>query len=367
MAMGIGSPGVGARIDRLRKVMESFRLEGLLITGPENRRYFSGFTATDPMLTESSGALLILPGKSYLLTDSRYAVIAGIEAPGFEIVNTVGGLGHCLKGIVGDGKALAFEPNYMTVAQCRRLSEDDGLNLIASPFDPSVLRISKDSDEINHIVKALGITEKALGWLFERLEPGWTEAEAAWYLDSTFRELGAQGPAFETIVASGPQAALPHAEPGEKKIMEGELVVIDCGARYKGYASDITRTFIKGEPAKWQRDIYRTVREAQLKAIGAIAPGVACKDVDAVARAHIAQAGHFERFGHSLGHGVGLAVHEFPSLNPVNGQKLVEGAVVTVEPGIYLPGQGGVRLEQLVLVTADGARVLNGDTHFYDF
>ncbi|MDR2386634.1 MAG: aminopeptidase P family protein, partial [Deltaproteobacteria bacterium] len=225
----------------------------------------------------------------------------------------------------------------------------------------------KNQEELELIVKALEITEKAVGWLFERLEIGWTEAEAAWYLDSTFRELGAQGPAFETIVASGPQAALPHAVPGEKKIQKNELVVIDCGARYKGYAADITRTFFKGEPEKWQMDIYHTVRAAQLKAIAAIKPGVLCQEVDRVARVHIGKSGYGDFFNHSLGHGVGLAVHEKPNLSPNNSTPLVEGAVVTVEPGIYIPGKGGVRLEQLIYVDSEGARLLNKDEHFYDF
>ncbi|MDR2302825.1 MAG: M24 family metallopeptidase, partial [Deltaproteobacteria bacterium] len=150
-------------------------------------------------------------------------------------------------------------------------------------------------------------------------------------------------------------------------IEKNEFVVIDCGARYEGYAADITRTFFKGEPEKWQRDIYRTVREAQLKAISAIKPGVPCKDIDLVARSHIAQAGYGDFFNHSLGHGLGLAVHEAPNLGPHNQALLFEGAVVTVEPGIYLPGKGGVRLEQLIHVGPEGAQVLNKDERFYDF
>jgi Xaa-Pro aminopeptidase len=239
--------------------------------------------------------------------------------------------------------------------------------LVPCPFDPSEVRESKSEEEIELITKALEITEKAIARIFDSLDPEWTESEAAWLIDSSFRELGGQGPAFDTIVASGPQAALPHAEPSERIIDDGELVVIDCGARYQGYASDITRTYIRGEPSQWQKDIYRIVREAQLLAIEAIAPGVPCQQIDKVARDHIAAAGHFDHFGHSLGHGVGLAVHELPSLNPRNEKTLLEGSVVTVEPGIYLPGQGGVRLEQLVLVTDKGAKVLNKDLHFYEF
>ncbi|MDR0621504.1 MAG: aminopeptidase P family protein [Deltaproteobacteria bacterium] len=368
MNVDMAAPGVGGRLDKLRELIDKNLIWGLIITCPENRRYYSGFTATDPMLAESSGALLIVPKKAYLLTDGRYLEVAGQEAPDFEVVDTgPGGLGRTVANLIKRSHTLAFEPKYFTFSQFWHCRSDGGLNLVPCPFDPSDLRAAKSPDELNNIEKALEITEKALGWLFERLEPGWTEGEAAWFLDSTFRELGAQGPSFDTIVASGPRASLPHAEPGEKKIQEGELVVIDCGARYRGYAADITRTYIKGQPQKWQADIYRTVREAQLKAIEVMGPGVPCRMVDKVARDHIAEAGHSEHFGHSLGHGVGLAIHESPSLNPRSVRRLEPGAVVTVEPGIYLPGQGGVRLEQLVLITEDGAKVLNRDRHFYDF
>ncbi|MDR1308956.1 MAG: aminopeptidase P family protein [Deltaproteobacteria bacterium] len=360
---------VGRRLEKLRSLMRDSGLKALLVTSPENRRYYSGFAASDPMLTESSGALLILPGGEFLLTDSRYTLAAGQEAPGFEIVTTgPGGLGQALGGLVGKGAPLGFEDNYLSHRLHASLCRDHGLGLVPCPFDPSAPREAKDPEEARLIRMALGITEKAIGLLWEELEPGWTEARAAWFLDRSFRELGAEGPAFETIVASGPQAALPHAVPGKRRIREGEFVVIDCGARFRGYASDITRTYLCGQPArKWQREVYRTVREAQLMAIAAIAPGVPSREVDQKARGHIAAAGYGELFGHSLGHGVGLAVHESPSLNPRNARTLGEGMVVTVEPGIYLPGQGGVRLEQLVLVTAGGARVLNGDRHFYDF
>jgi Xaa-Pro aminopeptidase len=319
------------------------------------------------MLTESSGCLLILSDQLYLLTDSRYTEIAAKEALGYEVLDTAYGLGETIKGLIGKNETIGYESRYLTVSQYVRLVKGSGLNLSICPFDLTELRVSKSPEEINLIVKALEITEKAMGWLFERLEPGWTEGEAAWFMDSSFRELGAQGSAFETIVASGPQAALPHAEPGDKKIQEGELVVIDCGARYQGYASDITRTFIKGEPQPWQREIYRTVREAQLMAIEAMAPGALCLEVDKVARNHIAKAGYGDYFGHSLGHGVGLAVHELPALNTRNDSPLLPGSVVTVEPGVYLPGKGGVRLEQLVLVTENGVKVLNKDEHFYSF
>ncbi|MDR1677247.1 MAG: aminopeptidase P family protein [Deltaproteobacteria bacterium] len=359
---------IGERLGKLRQKLSSHDLSALIITSSENRRYFSGFTAADNAINSTNGCLLILPQRQYLLTDSRFTLMANIEAPEYEII-TVGavGYGEAIKKLIDPNTTLAFEANYLSFAQYQDYSKTNGLRLSPCPFDPSIFRLSKSPDEIKLISKALEITEKAVGWLFERLEPGWTEEETAWFLDSSFRELGAQGSAFETIAASGPQAAMPHAVAGPKKIEKGELVVIDCGAAYQGYAADISRTFMCGEPQKWQKDIYRTVREAQLMAIEAIGPGVSCQKVDSIARNHIAAAGHFEHFGHSLGHGVGLAVHESPRLSPKDNTLLVEGVVVTVEPGIYLPGQGGVRLEQMVLVTDNGAKVLNQDNHFYDF
>ncbi|MDR1395455.1 MAG: M24 family metallopeptidase, partial [Deltaproteobacteria bacterium] len=187
------------------------------------------------------------------------------------------------------------------------------------------------------------------------------------FIDRTFRELGASGSAFETIAASGPQAALPHAEPGGRVISSGEMTVIDCGARFEGYCADITRTLALGRLEPWQEEIYRIVRGAQLAALAVLAPGRTGREADAAARNYIAAAGYGKFFGHGLGHGVGLAVHEAPSLSPYNEEPLPEGAVVTVEPGIYLPGRGGVRLEQMVLLTGDGCRVLNHDENFYDF
>jgi Xaa-Pro aminopeptidase len=340
----------------------------VLIAGPENRRYFSGFSPTDPTLVESVGALFVTLDRQFLLSDSRYVLAAEREAVGFEFVLVKGGgLGAALAELPKAKEGFFFEPNYLTVAGLNGLTAAIKGPLKPLPFDPSSLRAVKSAAELALIKKALRITEKAIGQLWESLEPGWTEARAAFFLDRTFRELGAEGSAFETIVASGPQAALPHASPGEKTIQNGEAVVIDCGARYQGYAADITRTMIVGSPKGWQKKIYRAVREAQLKAIEAIRPGARSCDVDQAARGHIQKAGYGRHFNHGLGHGVGLAVHEAPSLSARNKEPLTPGNVVTVEPGIYLPGRGGVRLEQLVVVTKNGHGLLNGDGHFYDF
>ncbi|MDR0355299.1 MAG: aminopeptidase P family protein [Deltaproteobacteria bacterium] len=374
----IGGPTVEAankliseRLSILRGRMNDHGVEALLISSPENRRYFSGFSATDPMLTESSGRLLILPNKQYLLTDGRYVQAAADEAPLYEVV-AVGlkGYAHSLASLISEGTTIYGEAEYTTVffqQWAQQYLAKLGRDLRMAGFDPSEQRKIKDPAEISLIAEALSITEKAIALLWEELEAGWTEERAAFYLDSKFRELGGQGPSFETIFASGPQAALPHAVPGKKTLAEGEMAVMDCGARFEGYASDITRTFACGQVDEEQKKIYRAVREAQLRAIEAIAPGKMGQDIDAVARESFRKVGLESWFNHSLGHGVGLAVHESPSLKQGSREVLAPGMVVTVEPGLYLPHKVGVRLEQLVVVTENGCRLLNHDEHFYDF
>jgi len=313
---------------------------------------------------------LILERGQYLLTDSRYTEAAGQEAPAFKILTYRRGLGAELAALkaLAKVKTLHFEPEFVSVALFEILSQAlSGQKLRPLPFNLDAPRAVKSPEEIKLVTKALAITEAAVGALMEKMAPGLTEREAAFFLEAEFRRLGAEGPSFETIVASGPNAALPHAVPGLKRIKAGETVIIDCGAKYRGYCADITRTKITGSPKAWQKEIYSVVREAQLMAIEAIRPGVAASDVDRVAREHIRKAGYGPYFGHSLGHGVGLVIHEAPSLSPRNHQELQPGEIVTVEPGIYLPGQGGVRLEQLVLVTERGHRLLNRNTDFYDF
>lgn len=359
-----------ARLVVLREMMKTGQVEAALVTSPANRRYFSGFEAEDPMINESSGALLITRRGQYLLTDSRYTEAARVEAPLFKTVTYRRGLGPEMARLAAlkSVSAIHFEPEFLSVAALTHLSEAlPGRRLEPLPFNLDGPRSRKSQEEIRLVTKALAITETAVAALFQKMEPGLTEREAAFFLENEFRRLGSEGPSFETIVASGANGALPHAVPGTKKMKAGEMVIIDCGARYKGYCADITRTKILGAPKKWQKEIYAIVRQAQLKAIAAIGPGVPGSAVDNVARRHIAAHGYGEFFGHGLGHGVGLVVHESPSLSPRYQQELRPGEIVTVEPGIYLPGKGGVRLEQLVLVTEKGHRLLNRNTDFYDF
>ena len=361
---------VSDRLRALRGLMRLSSVPALLLTSPASRRYYSGFEAGDTLLNESSGALLITARGQYLLTDSRYTEAARAQAPLFRIVTCRQGLARGLAGLPALEKAasLHLEPEFVSLALREEIKKArPGLRLAAAPFATEGPRAQKSPAETKLVKKALAITEAAVSALWEILEPGLTEREAAFFLESEFRRLGADGPAFETIVASGPNGALPHAEPGRKKIRPGETVIVDCGARFKGYCADITRTKIIGRPRKWQRDIYAIVKEAQDRALAVLAPGRPTAEVDRAARGFIAARGYGQYFGHSLGHGVGLFIHEAPRLSPRSREELRPGHIVTVEPGIYLPGRGGVRLEQLALVTDRGAKILNRNETFYDF
>jgi Xaa-Pro aminopeptidase len=352
--------------------MSQRNVASLLVLSPENRRYFSGFKAQDSTLTESSGALFIDHGRQALLTDSRYTLAAAKEAPLFEIVACRRGLGSGLRELApSPSSPIHYEPDYVTVSVLRHLEESLAREKVAfspSPFNPSRPRIVKSPLETRLIQKAVNITEKALALLWDELEPGVPEEWAAQFLESKFRELGGDGVAFPSIVAVGANAALPHAEPGKKKIGKSEMVIVDCGARYRGYCSDMTRTYVPAKPLGWQKEIYKIVRDAQLLAMEEIKAGVAGSLVDKAARDYIAKYGYGDYFQHSLGHGVGLQIHEEPRLSPnAIHEPLLAGSLVTVEPGIYLPGKGGVRLEDLVLITEKGFANLNSAINFYYF
>lgn len=359
---------IASRLAILRKYMEEAHCPAVLISRPENRRYLSGFKADDPQADESSGYLLITLDNQWLLTDFRYQLAARAEAPAYELVVYRSGAASELVKLLKEHKLprLGVDEDHLSLGAANRvLALYRELDLWFMPPWLSEMRAVKDAGELALIRKALRITELALGRLWRTIEPGWTERQAAVRLEREFIDLGAESPSFATIMAAGPNGALPHAEPGRRKIKDHDLLVIDCGARYGGYAADITRTRLAAPPRPWQKEIYKVVREAQLTAIEGIKPGLSGAEADGLARKVVEKAGYGQYFGHSLGHGVGLAVHEAPSLSPRNRNLLRPGMIVTVEPGIYLPGQGGVRLEQMVLVTETGALTLNKDKHFY--
>ncbi|MDR2352397.1 MAG: aminopeptidase P family protein [Deltaproteobacteria bacterium] len=356
------------RVAALRKLMEKHDVPALLLQSAANRRYFSGFTAADSQINESSGCLLITQEDSFLLTDSRFELSAKLEALTFETHIYREGP-HVTLQTIFNGKRLFFEPEFMTYRLLANLRATlPNVNFLPLPFSPAELRIIKTNNELHLIQKAVEITEKSLGLLWNELEPGIPEEWIARFLDDHFRKFGAEGSAFPSIVAAGPNAALPHAEPGKKKVGKSEMVVIDIGARFNGYASDMTRTFMPKKPMGWQKEIYMVVREAQLRALSVLKAGVTGSEVDLAARDFIRKKGYGDYFQHQLGHGVGLEVHESPHLGPRHNKvPLPAGALVTVEPGIYLPGKGGVRLEELVLITETGNSILNKDSHFYEF
>ncbi|MFZ5994831.1 MAG: M24 family metallopeptidase [Thermodesulfobacteriota bacterium] len=357
------------RIIALRQTLRSKRLDALLITRPENRRYLSGFTAHDGQLTESSGALLISRDQLILLTDSRYELQAGEEATGYKVIVPKHGLPRTLGGLArryGIYK-LGFESHYLLVSVYERLGRLPALKLISTRGIIEKIRAQKTEEELKNIEESIRLNEAVFSEINRILRPGMTEKEIAFEIERLTRSMGAEDVSFEPIVASGPNAAKPHATPTDRPIREGESIIIDMGARLNGYCSDMTRTLWLGKTGAKFKKIYRTVRKAQVAAIASLKTGLKARDADKIARDIISKAGYGQAFGHSLGHGVGLAVHEGPTLSPRSKDTLKAGMVVTVEPGIYIPGWGGVRLENMVVIEDHGCRVLNNDETFYDF
>jgi Xaa-Pro aminopeptidase len=362
-----------SRLLRLRKTLEEQQIDTFLVAVPQNRYYLSGYGAEDLHPTESSGYLLITASRQYLLTDFRYQEEAATEAPDYQLLIYSEGLGQTLAELFAElpVERLGVEPHYLSVTRYREVEEAlkksrPGANV--APLEEVVerQRLCKEPDEIAAIKASLAVTEKALAWVWENLKAGRTEKEVAWEIERSIREDGAEAVSFPPIVASGPNAALPHAVPTERRIGAGDPVILDLGSKLNHYCSDMTRTWIAGVPGAKLREIYLVVREAQLAAQDFIRAGKDSAEVDAVARDLIARAGYGENFGHGLGHGVGLAIHEKPGLRKQKGTLLEEDMVVTIEPGIYLPGFGGVRLENMVRITQTGCELLNQQTLFYE-
>ena len=344
------------------------------IIQPENRRYLSGFKAEDPQLNESSGSLLITHDANFLITDSRYETEARKETHDFKITLFDKGFQEGLPELVGSLgiKKLGFEEDHLTWGFHQKLAKK--LRALVSPVRLSPLkelvedmRVIKEGDEIQAMATSADLMSEVLDEVIESLRPGLTEKSIAWQIEGLAREKGAEALAFPSIVASGPNGALPHAVPTPRKLVVGEPIVLDVGVKLDGYCCDMTRTVFLGKPNPRFRKIYKIVRQAQLAALQEIRPGVESSYPDSIARQVIKEAGFGDYFGHSLGHGVGLATHERPRLSPLGPVVLKEGMVVTVEPGIYLPGKGGVRLEEMVVIEKNGPRILTKERHFYNF
>ena len=356
----------------LQRTLVRRRIDALLVSQPENRRYLSGFTALDHSITESSGWLLIpKKGRPLLLTDFRYQLQAEREATGCDILIYQRGMLPLLKTVLAKLAiaSLAFEAGYVLHAYYLRLAEVAatlGVGLV--PFDGEIegLRLCKTAAEIAAIKRSVALNEAVFQQVYPTIKAGQTEIQIALALETAMRLLGAERPSFDTIVASGPNGALPHAVPSQRPLAAHEPIVIDMGLVLNGYCSDMTRTIVLGTPDAQTVTLFRLVRQAQLAALEVLRPGVSGRQVDAAAREVIREAGYGPRFGHSLGHGVGLAVHEAPALSRRNRKQLRPGMIVTVEPGVYVEGWGGIRLENMAVLTEAGHEVLNHDTTFLD-
>jgi Xaa-Pro aminopeptidase len=339
------------RGDRLAASLAERELDLILVTDLTNVRYLTGFTGTN-------GACICGPETRLFLTDFRYTERAAAEVEGWETVTVaddwLGGIAAHLSGRFG------FEDDHVSVRLLERLRAklEDGVESAAAGGSVEELRRVKDELELEAIASASKLADEVWRWSLERGLGGRSERDVARAAEARIRELGGD-PSFPAIVAAGPNGALPHAEPGERRIGDGELVVFDMGAKLDGYCSDGTRTFAVGDPGDRLREVYEVVRGAQAAALEAVAAGIGGEELDGVAREAIARAGHGDRFGHGLGHGVGLEVHEAPRLSPRSEDTLQAGEVVTIEPGVYMPGELGVRIEDLVVVEEGGCRNLS--------
>ena len=344
------------RIDRLRRVMQRKGVDALLVTGPVNVRWLSGFTGT-------SGLCVVDGDAVRFVTDFRYREQAAEQlGSGWSIDVAVDLLEAAVEPLEGPLR-LGFDENHLTFkahSELRSELPDNEIALVEAGGLVEGLREVKEEGEVAAIRAAAQLADAALQEVLSRGLTGRTEREVATDIEFTMRRMGAHGPSFPPIVAHGPHGALPHAEPRDVEIAAGTLCVVDWGAELDGYASDCTRTFATGELSDEDAGIYELVLGAQLHALDQVEPGIEAKVVDAAARDIIAAGGHGNEFGHGLGHGVGAEVHEAPRLSQRSDAILRPGHVVTIEPGIYVPGRVGVRIEDLVVVTSDGHEVLSG-------
>jgi Xaa-Pro aminopeptidase len=344
-----------SRGDRVAARLQDRDLDLLLVTNLTNVRYLTGFTGTN-------GMAIVGRDTRRFITDFRYVEMAKAQVAEFDREQAPQDFITALGDGWPDGRLrVGFEDDHVTVRQHGRLRDvlPDRLELVAAGGIVEAERLVKEPEEVERIREAAALIDEVYAWLREQGLVGRTEREVAVMLEQRMRELGADGPSFPSIVASGERGALPHAVPTDTPIPSGTLVTLDIGARLNGYCSDCTRTWATGELPGDLADAYALVQRAQEQALAAVRPGPAGREVDAVARDIIDRAGHGEHFGHGLGHGVGLEVHEGPRLARTGETELAPGHVVTVEPGVYLPGRGGVRIEDLVVVTAEGHDVLS--------
>lgn len=337
-------------LKQIAEALPEYGLDAMLITSEAGEFYAVGF--------HGEGVVLVTQEESWYFTDSRY-----IEAAREQVANAHVSLPdkgknyrQMVESLIQDHglKTVGFEEETMTVAAHGRWSESLSAELLAASSLLETLRASKDEEEVAAMIAAQRIAEQALEETLLFLKPGKTEREVAAYLEYRMISLGAEKKSFDTIVASGPNSSKPHAVPGDRVIQDGDFVTIDFGCVVQGYCSDMTRTFAIGESTKEMRKVYDTVLQAQLAGIAAAKAGLSGKEIDGAARKVIEEAGYGEYFGHSFGHSLGIEIHESPNLSPSNPDPMPVGAVVSAEPGIYLPGKFGVRIEDVLILTQDG-------------
>jgi len=346
-----------ARLDALRRALPGLKCDALVVSELTNVRYLCGFTGT-------SGMIVVSRNGAHFITDFRYQSQAAVQVePRYATVIAERGLWKAASQLLKKEKAahIAFEAEHTSVATLEEITK------LLKPAAPIAtqrviekLRLHKDADELSITRRAITVIDECFDHICGVMKPGMTEREVSDELSSAMRARGASGPSFTTIVASGLRSALPHGVASDKALEAGDLVTIDMGAIVDGYCSDMTRTVCLGKPQRRQQEIYEVVWRAQTASAEALRPGLGCKEADAVARKVIEDAGYGQYFGHGLGHGVGLEIHEQPRLSRLGKGKLAPGMLVTCEPGIYIEGWGGVRIEDMLLITETGAENLTG-------
>ncbi len=345
------------KIEKLRSSFSEHGIDGILITSPYNRRYISNFTGT-------AGVVLISADQAQFITDFRYIEQASKQCQGFEIIKFTDTIP---KEIAVQAKKmgiqkLGFEEDFVTYSAFKVYETEIEAELVPVKGLIEKLRLIKSDAEIKILKEAADIADAAFKHILDFIRPGKTELEVSNELEFFMRKAGATSSSFDTIVASGYRSALPHGVASDKVIEKGDMVTLDYGAYYKGYVSDITRTLAVGEPEAKLKEIYEIVLEAQLRGMDGIKPGITGREADALTRDYIAEKGYGDYFGHSTGHGIGLEVHEGPGLAMKSDIVLEPGMVVTCEPGIYIPGLGGVRIEDDTLITKDHNEALTHST-----
>jgi Xaa-Pro aminopeptidase len=344
------------RVEGLVAQLEEKELDGVLISAPENRRYLSGFSG-------SAGFLFITKANAILVTDSRYTEQATNQSPYFDVRQVRGGWDWLIDEMKSSGvKKIGFESQDMTVSSYNNLIDaikgDSALgavSMIPAPGLAENQRIIKDLEELSMLQLAIDAADKAMDQVCPKIVPGMTEREVSWMMEMAMRDAGADAISFDTIVAAGPNGAMAHHQPSDYVIKQSDPIVIDMGAKVGGYCSDLSRSIAVGEPDETFNKIYDIVLGSQLTAINTVKVGMTGEETDNLSRDVIAQAGYGDNFGHSLGHGVGLEIHENPRVGPRSPDVLEVNTVFTVEPGIYLSGWGGIRIEDIVILREDGA------------